>query len=608
MKKKWLAVPLAILLGAAGCAGSQTETTETTDTTTAEATQTVSDEDMFTDRDYETSYEDAVEITLSDAGSASADSSVQIDGSTVTITAEGTYLLSGTLTDGQIVVNADDTAKVQIVLDGASVHCEGSAALYVVSADKVFVTTAEGSENTLASTGEFVSDSESNVDGAIFSRSDLTLNGEGLLTVECETGHGIVSKDDLKITSGTYVITAEKSGLQGKDSVRIADGDITITAGTDGIHAENTEDASLGFLYILNGTITIHAGNDGLDASGTLTVVDGTLDITTSSGASASTQQNGMPAGGPGRQSTQSTSSAASGTTAYALESTTSDSMKALKSDTAVVIEGGTFTIHSAEDGVHSNGSVTIEGGSLEIAATDDGIHAEEALTVSGGTVRVTMSYEGLEATDIVISGGTVSVTSSDDGFNASSSTSEPMLTISGGTVYVNAGGDGLDSNGNIEISGGTIVVAGPTNDGNGTLDSADQGGTITVDGGLLIAYGSSGMVEYPSASSSQYSIGIGLSVKEGELVYITDESGNVIAAFEAQKSFASLIVSSEEFASGQTITVYTGGSASGTMAESGLYEGASCSGGTQAASLTLSSTVTTYGSGGTGAGMGPRR
>ena len=178
-------------------------------------------------------------ITLS-GGSASSDSdAVQISGSTVTITDEGTYILSGTLNDGMIVVSAEDTDKIQLVLDNVEITSSDSAAIYVLEADKVFITTASGSENSLANGGEYVAIDDNNIDAVIFSKSDLTLNGAGTLTINAAAGHGVVSKDDLVLTSGAYTITAASQGLSGKDSVRIANGTYTITSGKDGIHAEN---------------------------------------------------------------------------------------------------------------------------------------------------------------------------------------------------------------------------------------------------------------------------------------------------------------------------------------------------------------------------------
>lgn len=229
---------------------------------------------MFTDRDLEVGYDDetSAHITLGGDGASCDSDSVQISGSTITIADEGTCVLSGTLDNGMVIVDAEDADKVQLVLNGAEITSSTSAAIYVREADKVFITTAAKTDNLLANGGEYVAIDENNVDAAVFSKSDLTFNGEGTLTINAAAGHGAVSKDDLALTSGTYIITAASHGLSGKDSVRIAYGDYTITSGKDGIHAENADDTSLGFLYVAGGTFDITAGGDGMSAGAYLQV------------------------------------------------------------------------------------------------------------------------------------------------------------------------------------------------------------------------------------------------------------------------------------------------------------------------------------------------
>ena len=245
--------------------------------------------DLFSDRDFETGYDESksAHITL-DGGTASCGSdAVQISGGTATITDEGTYILSGTLNDGMIIVNADENDKVQLILDGVSVHSETSAPLYILQADKVFVTTAPDSSNTLSSGDSFTAIDENNIDAAIFSKEDLTLNGSGTLTVTSPAGHGIVSKDSLTVTGGSYLISSASHGLDGKDDVSIADGTFSITAGKDGIHAENDDDASLGLVCILNGSFVISAEGDGISAGSCLQIQDGSFDILSGDGSDA---------------------------------------------------------------------------------------------------------------------------------------------------------------------------------------------------------------------------------------------------------------------------------------------------------------------------------
>ena len=279
---------------AVGCSSTSAGSTETADAVTESQTETaevsnidgiLDSSDMFTNRDKEIGYdeESAIAINLSDGASTADSDSVVIDGDTITITEEGTYILSGSLTNGQIVVEAEN-AKVQLVLDNADISCETSAAIYVKNADKVFITTTDGSTNTVCTSGEFEAIDDNNIDAAIFSKSDLTLNGAGSLEVTCENGHGILSKDDLVITSGEYVVDAGKHALSGKDSVRIAGGTFDLTAGRDGIHSENTDEEEKGFVYIENGSFTITSDGDGIDASYVVEIVDGSFDITAGGG------------------------------------------------------------------------------------------------------------------------------------------------------------------------------------------------------------------------------------------------------------------------------------------------------------------------------------
>ena len=229
-----------------------------------------------------------------------ASSGVSISGNIITITKEGTYVLSGALSEGQIIVDAD-SAKVQLVLDNADITCASSAAIYVKNADKTFITLAEGSENILMNTAEYETIDDNNIDAVIFSKDDLTLNGKGTLTINSEYGHGIVSKDDLKLVGGTSNITAKNHALSGKDSVRIAAGTYNLTSGKDGIHSENADDDEKGFVYIASGDFTIESTGYGIDASYVVQIDDGDFDITAGGGSENATKtHNDIPGGGTG--------------------------------------------------------------------------------------------------------------------------------------------------------------------------------------------------------------------------------------------------------------------------------------------------------------------
>lgn len=520
-------------------------------------------DDMFSDRDLSGDYSECTDITLSDSTASCSDSSVTVADGSVTITKAGTYKLSGTFT-GQIIVNAGDSDKVQLVLDNASIAKEGSAALYIINADKVFITTVKGTENTLSSTGEFASsDDATNVDGAIFSKSDITFNGSGTLNVKCESKHGIVTKDDLKITGGTCNITSASQGLSGKDSVRIAGGNITVTSGTDGIHSENTDDTEKGYVYISGGTLNITSGNDCIDASGTVDIKDGTFTFKAGGGTSEKTTGD------------------------------STESYKGIKADGVLTISGGTFDIDTLDDAIHSSADVTVSGGTLDISTGDDGIHSGNNTVVSGGEINIAKCYEGLEGQTVMVSGGKVTLTSSDDGINAAggdnqgvgggfgpdsfSADSEAKITITGGEIHVNASGDGLDSNGDIEISGGTVYVYGPTSNGNGSLDYENN---AVITGGTVIMAGSSGMAMNFGSESTQGSILASTgNASAGTAVKLTDSSGNVIAEFTPTVSFQTVVISIPDITSDGTYTL-TAGDSTQEITMSGYIYGSGMGGG----------------------------
>ena len=477
--------------GSQAAASSETTASETTvsETTTVEAVAAASE--MFTDRDMEIGYDEetSARITLSGSSASSDSDAVQISGSTVTITDEGTYLLSGTLDDGMIVVNAEDTDKVQLVLDGVGITSSTSAAIYVLEADKVFITTTSGSENTLANGGEYVAIDDNNIDAVIFAKSDLTLNGAGNLTISAAAGHGIVSKDDLVLTSGSYDITAVNQGLSGKDSIRIANGSYTITSGKDGIHAENTDDTSLGFLYVSGGTFDIAAEGDGMSASAYLQIEDGTFTITTGEGsASVTMETDTMGFRQRGGFQTETTET----------ETVDMVSQKGVKADGAITIAGGSFVTNTVDDSVHAGGDILITGGEFELRSGDDAVHSDAAVTIQNGTFTIAYCYEGLEGLSITIDGGTFDITSVDDGINAAggadssgfgggrpgqdqfSANSDSFIIINGGDLVIVSTGDCIDSNGSLTINGGTVNL---TCNGSGNT-ALDCDGTYTNNGG----------------------------------------------------------------------------------------------------------------------------
>lgn len=563
------------------------------DQTDSTASEAQTDEEMFTDRDYETDYdgENCVSIRLNGSQAEASSDSVRISGSTVTITEEAVYVISGTLDDGMILVDASDADKIQLVLQGAEINSETSAPLYILEADKVFLTLAEGTENTLSNGGTFTAIDDSTIDAAIFSRQDLTMNGSGSLTVISPAGHGIVAKDDLAVTGGSYTVEAASHGLNANDSVRITgETSLNIRAGKDGIHVENEEDASLGFLYVSGGTLDIQAEGDGLSAGSYLQISDGDFRILarggSENGASASSDSWGEFRGGRGPgQPEGEHESGADQETAEA-----STSMKRMKAVSWLLIIGGSFSVDSADDSIHSNGTITVENGDFQLASGDDAVHADDTLTVADGSICITESYEGLEALHIFIQGGEIVLTADDDGLNAaggkdSSGTeggrdamfgnppgapgekggeqnlsSNGSIEISGGTLDITASGDGIDANGSVSISGGYTVVTGPTQGDTSTLDYDT---TAVITGGTFIGTGASGMAQSFS-DSQQGVVAVSLENQPAQTtITIADADGTVLLEYTPQMAYEVVIYSSPRLVSGQTYTV-TAGAVSG--------------------------------------------
>ena len=318
---------------------------------------------LFTDRDLEQTADtaNATEITVK-------------SGEDITISEEGVYVISGTATDCTITVDADSAAKVQLVLDGVSITNADAPAIYVLSADKVFVTTANGSSNELTTTGEFAAIGDvTNIDGVIFAKDDLVLNGQGTLTIN-SSASGVVGKDDVKITGGTYNITATEHGIQGKDSVAIADGTFNITAGTDAIHAKNDEDLTLGYAYIAGGTFNLNGASDGIEGYAVVQIDGGDITIDSQEGIEGTyIQING-------------------GTIDIAAtDDGINASDKSSEYDIVLEINGGDVSVNMASgdtDALDSNGSLFITGGTVNITAQSAFDYVANA-SMTGGTVIV---------------------------------------------------------------------------------------------------------------------------------------------------------------------------------------------------------------------------
>ncbi len=570
--KRIVMVLLALSL-LVGCSPEAKEATEQPEATTV---VTANIADSFSNRDYETAYDEdhAAYITLNGTQAQCDSDAVRIENGTITIIDEGTYVLSGTLTDGMVIVNAEKKDKTQLVLNNVEITSASSAAIYVLQADKVFVTVADGSENILCNGGTFTAIDENNIDAVIFSKEDLTINGTGALTVESPAGHGIVSKDELHITSGEIEINCAGHGIDGKDNVCIAEASLNITSGKDGIHAENDEDASLGYLYIQSGTFDITAQGDGISASAQAQIDDGMFNLLSGGGSVNAEKQTsdmwggmGGHGGGPGFMGESSSK-----------ETEDSTSIKGVKASGNLTVNGGTFNIDSADDAIHSNASITVNGGEFQISSGDDAFHADETLTILGGEIAITESYEGLEGLHILISGGVIELSASDDGLNAAGGTdqsgmggtrggdrfgggmggsSNGSIVIEGGQLHIYAEGDGIDANGTLSITGGYTTVCGPTNGDTATLDYDIS---ATISGGTFIGTGAYGMAQtFSDSEQGVFAVSVG-NQAAGTPITLTDLNGNtIITSYAPESNFAVVILSSPDIIKGVTYRIMIG-------------------------------------------------
>lgn len=541
-----IAVSAAILFSLSACGSNETiaETPSPTATELQASVETAAvDSSMFTKRDSSTDYDEA------------AAQYIDLDAQTgdITLTEAGDYVLSGTLSDGSVIINAPEDAKLHLILNGAHIASQSAAALYVISADKVFVTLTDGSENGISAAGDSAEDDYANVDAAIFARCDISFNGSGSLSVSSAKGRGIVSKDDLVFTGGSYMIQAANHGISGKDSIRIADGSFVVTAGKNCLDSDN-DDSDKGFIYIAGGSFDLSSGNDACHCSGDFDFLAGNMEI--------SAADDGV------------------------------------HSDAALSVSGGSITILLCYDGLEGV-TVDISGGMIDITSSDDGINAANGSSDS--------AHDGTDGTPAESAGGVTDMSgdppekpdgSGDTGTASGSAPEAPadmpeapadmpggmgggfgggddpfaadsscLVTISGGTVRINAQGDGIDSNGDLVISGGEVYISGPRNGGDGALD---YNGSGTISGGIVVACDTGGMSQNFS-DGSQCSAMISLN-GSGE-IRLTDASGNVLLSYTPADDYSCIVVSCPELSEGSEYTL-SYGSASQSFTQSEAHMG----------------------------------
>lgn len=572
MKRKYrilsIIISAALMAGCLTACGENGTTSggtldENTATTVTGGETTVTTPDLSADVEAP-DVTDAVTISLSGEMATVTGSGAEVENGVVTITAGGTYVVTGTMTEGRIIVNAPKE-EVTLVLQNASVTCSSGSPLYVYKSKTTTIYLPDGTASALTDGASYTfndsysSAEEDEPNACLYSKSDLIIAGAGSLTVKANYNNGITGKDTLLIEKATVTVTAANHGINGKDSLTVKNAAITVTSGGDALRSTNDSDSTLGCIVIADSTLNLTAGEDGIQAETTLTISGGTTTVTTAGGAGGSISSDA--------------------------------SAKGLKAGTALTVTGGTFNLNCCDDAIHANGDVTISGGSFTIATGDDGMHADDTLTISGGTINITRSYEGLEGATVNITGGNITLVASDDGINAAGGSDQSgfggffmdqfggsgdyLISISGGVINIDASGDGIDSNGDIEISGGELYISGPTSNGDGAIDCD---GNATITGGIVVAAGSNGMAENFGNASTQGSILVNLSGSAGQTITLKGSDGNVLVSYTPTKSYGCVVISAPGIVQGGTYTI-TAGSGSTTVTMTSLIYGSGMGG-----------------------------
>ena len=569
----------------------------------------------YSKRDLDASYDalSATVITLSGDSTSVQGAGAQASAAGVVISSAGTYIVSGELTDGQLLVDAGDDDKVQLVLAGATIHNEDGAAIYVRNADKCFVTLDAGTENNLSDGSSYALEDDSDEPYAtLFSRCDLTLNGSGTLNVTSAYRHAVCSKDDLVVVSGTYNISAVEDGLRGHDSVKVRDGVFTIQAGGDGIKSNKDDDPTKGFVSIDGGAFDIQAGDDAVQGKTLVRLAGGSLTVAANDDAFHSDLEMHL--------------------LGASIEASAGDD--AFHAETKLTVDGGTVNVTSCYEGYEAE-KIYVNGGDTHIVASDDGVNASaadlsddaDADTVSsmlpnGGTPGA--PGQGGQAPDSAAQqdgrapgaagvqqdgrapgaagaqqGGSAPEPPAGDNAGGAGGATDPrqqggdpaagggvgqadsscLIQINGGYVVVDSVGDAIDSNGNVEVTGGVLLVSGPTSDGNGAFD---YDGSATVSGGTVLMVGSTGMAQSFTGGTQAFTL-TSASGEAGQSVCVVDGSGNVVASFTATKRFGMVLTSSPAFAEGGEYTLVIGGEIANANAD-GYTDSGAVSGGSETA------------------------
>lgn len=532
--KSALSLAFVGIIGLSGCAAQETSNTTAVSsssvaTTTASSTSTASSSSSASSTStisYDTHYSDDdlswddSDVTTIDLSNPEAAEGVTVEDGTITITAAGNYKFTGTLEDGQIKVAAGDQDAVHIILDNASITNADGPAINVESADEVVIYTNSGTTNTVSDGSSYSATGEDDPNAAIYSKSDLTLAGEGTLNVNGNYQNGITSKDGLVIASGTYTVKAQNNGITGKDYVDILDGTLNVEATEgDGIKSTNADEDGRGWTRLQNGTVTLSAGDDGFKAEKELEIDGGKLTISQSN--------EGMEG-------------------------------------QSITIAGGEVNVTSSDDGLNAT-----------VPSTDDTISTDSTSTDSTSSTTTDNTQQssqqqgqapgddmGGQAPGGDMGGG--QAPGGAGGGGGMDEVQDATITVTGGTTTVTAEGDGFDSNGTASMSGGTLTINGPSQGGNGVFDTA---GDFTVTGGTLLAGGTSDMFVAPAADGQGYIKTTELSTSSGDKVTVVDSSGNTVATYTVtDKGTAVFFASAEGIVSGQSYTINVNGEEAATV------------------------------------------
>lgn len=573
----------------------------------------------YSKRDMDASFDEssATKITLSGDSASVSGSGAVAEGSAVTISTAGTYIVSGNLTDGSITVTTSENDKVQIVLNGVKIVSSSGPAIDIQSADKCFITLAEGTQNSLSDGSVFTSE---DANACIYATCDLTISGSGLLDVSGNYRHGVFSKDDLVVYGGSINVSAVEDGFNGKDSVKIGAGDISIDSGADGVKSSKSTNPEKGFVYVSGGSLSIDAEDDGIQAKTHLCIAGGSIEIDAADDALHSDLEGALNGG---------STTVRSGDDAFHCE-------------TKLEVNDGSFVVETCSEGYEAE-QVVVNGGDTNICALDDAMNASAADlsddSESSDADTSTIALSGEPGANAAQPDGSIGVPDassanadsngqqntapqdagqqdgatppelpSDDGAQGGQAGEAPsdlghdpdvqgrmerggqapggqggapgasdsncLIQINGGKVVLDSQGDGVDSNGNVDINGGMLLVNGPSSDGDGAFD---YDGEATISGGTVLVAGAVGMAQSFTSGTQAFTL-VQASGSAGNVIEATDADGNVVATLTATRAFGCVLVSGAGVSDGDTITVPVDGAATtataATMGTSGIATG----------------------------------